>query len=585
MADSSESVSPEAKKLKQTDNADLDAEIDQVKADIQQVRVQKRERLKNLDFYLLDNSIRESTVGQLRSHTLQNKIDIFNEVQKVRAKDMIVASFAHMTRVDDDFVKWLKERGEDFSRFFSFSEVSEGIKDDVYDTETVPFPLQKNKLYGIPNPFFEVDLANDDVAWGTKFTAEDMAQLIYKWMKWTYENIDKNARVAINFRDIPSVMQEDPKRLLYIVKFLANLPAEHRPWSLAFEDPMGESLPEELEAWTASIRRTMTANGWNDGKILVHIHQKWDLQTASQLDCLSAGADGVWASMCEEGASVGHACASVTMMNLVRLGNTKILQKFNCTKLRSVAQAITKITTGRNPHPKQVLYGERATDLVFGGFGIGDFDLAEFFGIETPNRITTLASPEMIRDRLEHFFGIDLQFNVDIGLKMKEKMLEDLRSGRKEEYNSEVGIAVLFDRAGGQCTKKMRDVIAEVDLKAPHHQSLIKDIREEWDFWDSKDRVQKDDRLQFDNFYHGFMQPYFGCYRCVTTKKGLKALDMDEDGYVDWNEFLVYVKWALRQYPNVSDADELMSIVFEKGLIPAMRDERVKAKAFDRVIT
>jgi len=204
-----------------------------------------------------------------------------------------------MTRVDDDFVKWLKERGEDFSRFFSFSEVSEGIKDGVYDKETVPFSLQKNKLYGIPNPIFEADLANGDVAWGTKFTAEDMAQLIYKWIKWTYENIDKNARVAINFRDIPSVMSEDPKRLLYIVKFFANLPAEHRPWSLVFEDPMGESLPEELEAWAASIRRTMTANGWNDGKILVHIHQKWDLQTASQLDCLSAGADGVWASMCE----------------------------------------------------------------------------------------------------------------------------------------------------------------------------------------------------------------------------------------------------------------------------------------------
>jgi len=191
----------------------------------------------------------------------------------------------------------------------------------------------------------------------------------------------------------------------------------------------------------------------------------------------------------------------------------------------------------------------------------------------------------MIRDRLEHFFGIDPQFNVDIGLKMKEKMLEDLRSGRKEEYNSAVGIAILFDRAGGKCTEKMCDAISKIDMKSSYHQALIKEIREEWDFWDRKDRVQKDDRLQFDNFYHGFMQPYFGCYRCVTTKKSLKALDMDEDGYVDWNEFLVYVKWALRQYPDVSDADELMSVVFEQGLIPAMRDERVKAKAFDRIIT
>ena len=140
--------------------ADVKAEVARVNADVQQVRVQKRDRLKNMDFCLLDNSIRESTVGQLRSHTLQNKIDIYNEVQKVGVKDMIVASFAHMTRVDDDFAKYLKERGEDFSRFFSFSEVSNGIKNGVYDTESVPFPLTKNKLYGIPNPFFEVDLAN-----------------------------------------------------------------------------------------------------------------------------------------------------------------------------------------------------------------------------------------------------------------------------------------------------------------------------------------------------------------------------------------------------------------------------------------
>ena len=562
--------------------ADVKAEVARVNADVQQVRVQKRDRLKNMDFCLLDNSIRESTVGQLRSHTLQNKIDIYNEVQKVGVKDMIVASFAHMTRVDDDFAKYLKERGEDFSRFFSFSEVSNGIKNGVYDTESVPFPLTKNKLYGIPNPFFEVDLANQDVHWDTKFTADDMCQLIYKWIKWTYENIDKNARVAINFRDIPSVMTQKPERLLHIVKFLAELPKEHRPWSLAFEDPMGESLPEELEAWTAAIRRTMTASGWLDGKLLVHIHQKWDLQTASQLDCLSAGADGVWASMCEEGASVGHACASVTMMNLVRLGNTKILKKFNCNALRSVAAKITLITTGKKPHPKQVLYGERATDLVFGGFGIGDFDLAKFFGIETPNRITTLASPEMICDRLKHFFDSDPQFTEDTGLKMKEVMLEDLRSGRKEEYNSEVGIALLFDRAGGKLTEKMSSIIAAVDVVAPHHQELIKQIREEWDFWDNKEHLQKDDRLQFDSFYHCFMQPYFGCYRCETTKKGLKALDMDEDGYVDWNEFLVYIKWALRQYPNVPTADELMSIVFEKGLIPAMRDERIKHGLFER---
>ena len=320
----------------------------------------------------------------------------------------------------------------------------------------------------------------------------------------------------------------------------------------------------------------MDANGWESGKLLVHIHQKWDLQTASQLDCLSSGADGIWASLCEEGAAVGHACSSVTIMNLIRLGNTKVLEKFNCTHLRESARKVTKITTGKDPHPKQVVYGERAVDLVFGGMGVGLFDMAKFFHVETPNRITTLASPAMIKERLVDLFGDDPQFTEELAGKMKQTMLEDLCAGRKEEYMSKVGIALLFDRSGGKLTQQMSEVIAKIDIKESHHKSLIAEIRELWDEWDLRDEVQGDERLQFDSFYHGFMAPYFGCYRCHSTKLGLQALDMNQDGYVEWNEFLVYVKWALNEYPETENADELLSIVFQKGLIPAMRDERLK---------
>ena len=36
--------------------------------------------LKNLDLFVLDNSLRETTVGQLRGHTIENKWQIYNEV-------------------------------------------------------------------------------------------------------------------------------------------------------------------------------------------------------------------------------------------------------------------------------------------------------------------------------------------------------------------------------------------------------------------------------------------------------------------------------------------------------------------------
>ena len=51
---------------------------------------------------------------------------------------------------------------------------------------------------------------------------------------------------------------------------------------------------------------------------------------------------------------------------------------------------------------------------------------------------------------------------------------------------------------------------------------------------------------------------------------------MDADGKVDWNEFALYLKWAGRQYPDVKDAEDLLSTAFRKGLIPAMQDEVIK---------
>merc|ERR1712168_948015 len=83
----------------------------------------------------------------------------------------------------------------------------------------------------------------------------------------------------------------------------------------------------------------------------------------------------------------------------------------------------------------------------------------------------------------------------------------------------------------------------------------------------------KDGKLDFHDFYNGFMAPYFGCYRCEDSKKSLSCLDMDDDGFVDWNEFRYFLLWAGRQHPEVKNAQELLDIAFRDGLIPAMKDE------------
>ena len=113
----------------------------------------------------------------------------------------------------------------------------------------------------------------------------------------------------------------------------------------------------------------MNKAGWHDGILSVHIHEKWGLADMAVLECLMHGANGIWASICEEGAALGHACSIVTLMNLVRLGNTKVKDNYNLAKFREAAISVTKITTGEYPHPKKPVYGERALDIVFGSGG------------------------------------------------------------------------------------------------------------------------------------------------------------------------------------------------------------------------
>ena len=146
------------------------------------------------------------------------------------------------------------------------------------------------------------------------------------------------------------------------------------------------------------------------------------------------GANGIWASVCKEGAAMGNAAACVTLLNLIRLGNKKVLKNYNCQYLRKAAINVTEITTGMPPHKCQPIYGTGALDMVF-DMNPEDFDLADFFGEEAPVRITTIASPQMIKQKLVNFFGEDPAFTIEIATEMKKKMFEDLRNDRSHNFS------------------------------------------------------------------------------------------------------------------------------------------------------
>ena len=71
-------------------DSNINSVIDTVKKEMTK-KCQKRKILQELDLVVLDNSIRESTVGQLRGHTLANKWKIYDEVERCGFQFKIVA--------------------------------------------------------------------------------------------------------------------------------------------------------------------------------------------------------------------------------------------------------------------------------------------------------------------------------------------------------------------------------------------------------------------------------------------------------------------------------------------------------------
>ena len=410
-----------------------------------------QERLAALDLYILDTSIRETTVGQPLCHTLEDKIKIYKEVKKIGIQDMAIGSFSYHHQVEDDFVQYLKDTNEDFSNFFAFSDIANNIAGGIYDSSTIPIQLQKIQKYGIPNPFFDVDLASTKIDWDNRFTLDDICQILYALIMWTYKNVSPTSRIVINIRDYPKVMREAPERLFGVLRFLSRLPAHQRPWCLAVEDGTGDAWPDELASWIRIAKNTMIKNGWKSGKLIVHIHQKFDLQTAAQLACLAAGADGVWAGLSDDGAMIGHASSSVTIVNLLRLNNTKVSQKYNIKELKKSANTITRITTGRDPPCNQVLFGENAGDIIIEDIGVGEFNIPYIF--DEPYNIRISAStvtPNLVLSQLRKLFGDNIMFNnTTLAEEMIRLMHKDLCSNVKKNYNNKNELSELFMRANG----------------------------------------------------------------------------------------------------------------------------------------
>jgi len=526
--------------------------------------------LKDLDMFVLDNSMRETTIAALRGLTLENKRNIYKEVKKCGFTYYIIESFNNQVRVGEPFLQELIDNGEDLSCAFCFSEVWEKIENKIPQPD-LPVGLVKCKQYNINNVFLELDLNSYTIDY-EKFNMDELCKYTLERVEYIRENFSKDSLILINMRDFSNTMSLYPERIYQFTHFFSSLPEDQRILGLAFED-LGMTLPQELGLWTRCVRDEMIRCGWEDGQLLHHQHEQWNDSIATTMEVLASGATGMWAAVCMEGAGMGHADTCTAILNLIRLGNEKVLDKYNCKYLREAAINVTKEVTGEEPHERQPVYGKRSLDLVF-GFIFSDptahdgFDMAKFLGVEREVRITNMCNTDMILMKLKEWFGENEQFTSDMAKKMQDTMLRHEINNRKEEYNSRVGLAMLFDQSDGKMTEEMATIVDEHTECSRVINGLIAEVKVIWDEFDPL----KTEKLSFRHFYDRFMGRYFGCYTCEDSQLALKAIDMDGDDGVDWWEFRHYLVWAGREYPHTEDVEELMDIAFTKGIMPAMMD-------------
>jgi len=546
---------------------------------------EKVNTLKNLDLFVLDNSMRETTVASVRGVTIENKRTIFNEVKKCGFKHYIIDSVNNQYHVPEPFLEELIEKGEDLSGAFCFSEVFGAIENKIPQPD-IPVGLWKCKKYGINNVVLEIDLNYYKIDY-EKFNMDEACKYIMKRVEWIRENMSKDSLILMNFRDFPSTMQLHPERVEHITRYLSSLPKDQRIFGLIYED-LGEILPEELGAWTVCLRNEMKRCGWEDGHLLCHNHEQWACGHVSNLEMLASGATGMWAGVCTEGAGMGHADTCTAIMNLIRLGNEKVQKRYNCKYLREAAINVTQEVTALPPHQRQPVYGRRSLDLVFGYVfsdptAHGGFDMAEFLGLKREVRLSNMVNAEMILLKLKNCFGEDEQFTLDMAKKMKQTMAEHILENRKEEYTSRVGLAILFYQSGGTLTEEMAEVVNKHTESTIYIDGLIDEVKALWDKYDH----HQTGRLSFRDFYDGFMGRYFGCYICEDSQHALKAIDMDGDDGVEWWEFRVWLLWAGREYPMMKNVEEMLDLVFTRGVMPAMMDHvvEVNSKNVEKVKT
>jgi hypothetical protein len=194
--------------------------------------------------FVLDNSIRETTVVQLRGHVAADKDAILESLEGTGIDHIIVGAFGDLKRVDDTWLENKHKEGKIQENFYAFSEMVTDVVGGVPIAD-IPPGLLKIKKYGIKNCILEVDIMctrRDPI----KFSDIALREWIRTRLDFIRNEISPDDMVFVNFRDAPLAWKyaEGRVRMKMLIEFFAALPKKLA--GLLFEDANGSDFHWDL---------------------------------------------------------------------------------------------------------------------------------------------------------------------------------------------------------------------------------------------------------------------------------------------------------------------------------------------------
>jgi hypothetical protein len=423
-----------------------DVALDEARALVAQAQ-EKLDRLRTIEPYLIDLSLRENPVGAGIGQTLQDKLRILPLLRGFGMKNIHLGSLDYAMpdepEVDDDFMAWLRDHDVDMHGCFAFTDIGRTGDDGRF----VPSPsLCKLRDYRVPNTLHEIYLS--DIGMAGQYDFAQLCKDVVASIAWIHANIageDGGApRILINIVDGCDAFAQNLERTCAMLSLLAEQPIE----GVSIEDDRGTYLPFQVGAYVAVARRFLPPPLC----LLVHVHAGAGYENASVIEALLNGADGVWGGLPKGAAIIGHASLGELIANLVRIGNPH-MDAYRLEELLPLAASLQELDTGRAVPDDYPVLGRNAYRLTLDFFRQQEgrfMDLPpERIGGRYGYRICPVVSDRpVIAGRLAEVTGAPaVSFPAAVLDQMIRLMRRDLRAGVRLPYDEPTELLALYRRA------------------------------------------------------------------------------------------------------------------------------------------